>query len=59
MGTLLPFMTRANRDEMRVKSASGSGGGQQQGAITTAPTAVLVQNEELPVPTLKGNQVIY
>lgn len=52
-------MTRANRDEMRVKSASGSGGGQQQGAITTAPTAVLVQNEELPVPTLKGNQVIY
>ena len=49
---------------MRVKSASTAGGqGQQgQGTITTAPTAVLVQNEELPAPTMAnkgGSQVIY
>ncbi|KAH9388025.1 Calcium channel flower [Tyrophagus putrescentiae] len=61
---LMAMGKKANRDEMRVKSASTAGGqGQQgQGTITTAPTAVLVQNEELPAPTMAnkgGSQVIY
>lgn len=53
---------RANRDEMRVKTTGSTGNGSgPSAAITTAPTAVLVQNEELPQSSLKNgsNQVIY
>ncbi|KAI2799330.1 hypothetical protein RDWZM_001996 [Blomia tropicalis] len=53
---------KANRDEMRVKTTGSTGNGSgPSAAITTAPTAVLVQNEELPQSSLKNgsNQVIY
>jgi len=56
---LMAMGKKANRDEMRVNSSVN--GTKPSGPITTAPTAVLVQNEELPVPSLKtaSNQVIY
>lgn len=66
--TKILFYFRANREEMLAKSAQ-----QQQTTsnnvprnISTAPTSVLVQNEELPMPTTVpttkpgfNNQVLY
>ena len=60
------YYFRANREEMRVKSTASNGTSSVTSpTITTAPTAVLVQNEEVPVSSLPNkatptnNQVVY
>ena len=60
------YYLRANREEMRVKSTASNGTSSVTSpTITTAPTAVLVQNEEVPVSSLPNkatptnNQVVY
>lgn len=64
------FFFRANREEMMAKSSqAGSSSSNNNGnrSIPTAPTSILVQNEEVPVPSGPGfgvvgggkNQVLY
>nr|XP_027195924.1 calcium channel flower-like [Dermatophagoides pteronyssinus] len=59
---LMSLGKKANREEMIAKSAqlqqqqAGSSNGR---SISTAPTSVLVQNEEVPIPTGNNNRVLY
>ncbi|OTF69672.1 hypothetical protein BLA29_011095 [Euroglyphus maynei] len=66
---LMALGKKANREEMIAKSVqqqqqagSSSSNGNNRSTISTAPTSILVQNEEIPVPTGTSsfnNKVLY